>query len=134
LDNDAANFLLATPPDQLNLRSTIATAACLWVCTFGEIIEKSAMRHFRNSARTVSCDAVDARRRWATAATRPAKQALIRSTHLPISDSRSRTNRCLLVARSCGWRLFAFAPLLEGKQTLGELPENDDYGPKHTFA
>ena len=33
------------------------------------------------------------------------------------------------LARSCGLGMAALSPLLEGKQTLGELPENDAHDP-----
>jgi hypothetical protein len=35
--------------------------------------------------------------------------------------------RCMSpdVVRSCGWRMSASPPLLEGKQTFGEVREND---------
>ena len=40
----------------------------------------------------------------------------------------------LHLARSCGRGMSAIPPLLEGKQTLGELPENDAHYPTETSA
>src|SRR5262249_53387778 len=36
--------------------------------------------------------------------------------------------------RSCGWRMSGFPLLLGGKQTFGELPENDAHDPNRTFG
>ena len=38
-----------------------------------------------------------------------------------------------LLARSCGWRMSAFPPLLRGKQTLGGWAEIDAHDPEATF-
>ena len=38
----------------------------------------------------------------------------------------------LLLARSCGWRMSGFPLLLGGKQTFGEVPENDVHDPEQT--
>jgi hypothetical protein len=40
----------------------------------------------------------------------------------------------LEMAQGGGWRMSAIPPLLEGKQTLGELPENDAHDPKRRLT
>src|SRR5215469_15053043 len=43
---------------------------------------------------------------------------------------RAGAQRLRAMARSCGWRMSGFPLLLGGKQTFGELPENDAHDPK----